>query len=166
MQMNVTDLMTYPPLVVREDANICDAVKLLLNDCAPQIDVVDANGKLLGSVPDYELLKTQMAGEGNRAVTRAMSGAAARIDVDATADFAAGVFRDARYRRLPIVEDGYVVGQIDRRDVMRLLHSVATLEEPMEADGADMKSDSAESAVRGPRFAGKQRRVHDAMIGR
>ena len=93
MQMTVTDLMTHPPLIVREDANIRDAVKILLNDCAPQLDVVDAQGQLIGSIPDYELLKAQMAGEGDRAVTRVLTAAAARIDIDSTTDFAAAVFR-------------------------------------------------------------------------
>jgi predicted transcriptional regulator len=166
MQMTVTDLMTHPPLIVREDANIRDAVKILLNDCAPQLDVVDAQGQLIGSIPDYELLKAQMAGEGDRAVTRVLTAAAARIDIDSTTDFAAAVFRDARYCRLPVVEDGCVVGQIDRRDVMRLLQTVATLEQPTEVDSADMQSDSAESAIRAPRFSEKQRRGRDAMIGR
>ncbi|MBT4868151.1 MAG: CBS domain-containing protein [Planctomycetaceae bacterium] len=160
MQINVTDLMTQPPLVVREDANIGDAVKLLLSDCAPQLDVVDAQGQLLGSVPDYELLKAQMAGEGHHSVTRVMSGSASRIDAEATADFAAGVFRDARYCRLPVVQDGRVIGQIDRRDVMRLLHTVSTLGPEVQTEA---KPEPTESAIRGPRFARKQRRVHGAM---
>jgi predicted transcriptional regulator len=163
MQMNVTDLMTHPPLVVREDANIRDAVKLLLNDCAPQLDVVDAQGKLLGSIPDYELLKAQLAGEGHHSVTRVMSGSASRIDAEATADFAAALFRDARYCRLPVVEDGRVIGQIDRRDVMRLLQTVSSLDVEVQTEA---KPEPTESAIRGPRFARKQRRGHDAMMNR
>ena len=166
MEMTVTDLMTQPPLIIREDASIRDAVKLLLNDCAPQLDVVDAQGRLLGSVPDYELLKAQMLGEGDRAVTRVMCGSAARIDADTSTDFAAAVFRDGRYRRLPVVQNGCVVGQIDRRDVMRLLNSVSMLDELAEADGSAGKPDRAESAIRGPRFSMKQRRGREAMIGR
>ena len=166
MQMTVTDLMTHPPLVVREDANIRDAVSLLLNDCAPQLDVVDAQGRLLGSVPDYELLKAQMAGEGDCAVTRVMIGSAARIDADASTDFAAAVFRDARYCRLPVVKEGRVVGQIDRRDVMRLLHSISTLDEPVEAGGSNAKPAWAESPIRGPRFSKQRRRGRDSTIGR
>jgi CBS domain-containing protein len=123
MQMTVSQLMSRTPNIVRHDATVGEAIPLMLDDSPPQLDVVDGDGRLVGSVPDYELLKAQMAGDLDRPVSALMTSAPARIDSAMTVAFVAGVFRDGRYRRLPVVERGRVVGQIDRRDVMRLLHA-------------------------------------------
>jgi predicted transcriptional regulator len=159
MPTTISDLMTQPPLIVHEKSKIRDAVQLLLSDCAPQIDVVDEDGRLVGSIPDYELLKAQMAGEDEMPVTRVMSCSGVRLDAEATADFAAGVFRDGRYQRLPVVQNERVVGQIDRRDVMRLLNASSFLQESVEpAVAGEMRNQSAtadqpETAIRGPRYS-------------
>lgn len=158
MPTTISDLMTQPPLIVHERSNIRDAVELLLSDCSPQIDVVDEDGRLVGSIPDYELLKAQMAGDEEMPVARVMSCSGMRLDAEATADFAAGVFRDGRYQRLPVVQDERVVGQIDRRDVMRLLNACSQLEktaEPAmtgESRSHSEAADQPEEAIRGPRF--------------
>lgn len=133
MHITIRELMGAAPAVVPATATLRHTIRLLLSESTQEVYVVDASGRFLGSVPDYELLKAQLSRSlDGRPVTALMSESAARVDSQTPVSELAALFRDGRHRRLPVVEEERLVGQVDRRDVMRLL---AATEE--RGDGSD-----------------------------
>ena len=160
MHITVRDLMTRSPVVVSDQATLREALTRLLDESAPEIYVADSSGQFLGSVPDYELLKAQLDGSADvRDVCAVMSRSVIHVEPEMPISEVAGRFRDGRHRRLPVVEEGHIVGQIDRRDVMRLMCALETLDEPAAVADSTGTGHRSESPIRSPRFA--QPRHHD-----
>jgi len=167
MQVAVRDLMTAQPVTVHPDTTLDASLELLLRECVVELYVVDHNQRLVGVLPDYELLKAQLTDvAGDARVESMMTCNLQTVHPDTPAEEAAVLFRTSSHRQLAVVRNGYLYGHLGRRDVMRLLHSVSTLNEPVEADSSNSKPAWAESAIRGPRFSKKQRRGRDSTIGR
>ncbi len=135
MQITVRDLMSQKPVTVDQDAQLDDALATLIREEASEVYVTDVAGKLVGVVADYELLKATLIGEpGDLSVTDLMCRQMMTFEPDADLDTAAGTFRDGRYRRVVVVDDGRPVGQISRGDILRSLANRATQQH---ADVAD-----------------------------
>ncbi|MCH7988879.1 MAG: CBS domain-containing protein, partial [Planctomycetes bacterium] len=111
MNITVRDLMTRSPVIVNEKSTLREALTRLLDESAPEIYVADSSGRFLGSVPDYELLKVQMNGSADvRDVNAVMSRSVTHVEPEMPISEVAGRFRDGRHRRLPVVEEGRIVG--------------------------------------------------------
>lgn len=122
MQVSVRDLMTSQPPTVDELTTVEDATRLVLERALNEIYVVDDEGRLLGTVSDYELLKARiLKSDSTQLVTRCMSRSMLLLAPEMMLDEVAGFFRESCYARLAVVEDGKVVGQLTRRDVLRTL---------------------------------------------
>ena len=63
-----------------------------------------------------------------RTVADYMSGNAETVSPDDDVEDVLPVFRSGRYRRLPVVENGRLVGVVSRRDLMRLIVTLDHLE--------------------------------------
>ena len=131
----------------------------MLDESAPEIYVTDSSGRFLGSIPDYELLKAQMNGSADVwDVSSVVSFCVTHVEADMPIFEIAGRFRDGRHRRLPVVEEGCIIGQIDRRDVMRLMCTLEILSEPTTVtDSAETDHQPESSPLRSPRFAQSRR---------
>ena len=80
MRISVVDLMS-PAAVAVFTATVSEARQILLRRDATEVYVVDANGKLLGIVPDYEFLKAELSAVAwNTPVTAIMSAKVETID--------------------------------------------------------------------------------------
>jgi len=66
-------------------------------------------------------------------------------------------FREGWHNCMPVVDDGQLVGQISRRDVLRLRQTLTALESPenVSQESADMDN---VHVLRGPRFLERNRR--------
>ncbi len=60
MRLTVADLMTTA-VTISPQATLTAALKLLISSKAQELYVVGPRKKLLGILPDYELLKAQLA---------------------------------------------------------------------------------------------------------
>lgn len=99
-----------------------EALERIVADGARELFVVAADGRLLGIVPDYELLKARLLDPGaSETVETWMSAAPATIDAAGSLDEVLPRFREARCVRLPVVADGRLVGLLDRSDLLRAL---------------------------------------------
>ena len=122
MQVTVRDLMTSQPLTVREQVTVEEATRKLLERAVSEVYVVDEDGRLLGTVSDFALLKARIIqADSQEPVTRFMSRNMVLLNPDMRLDEVAGYFRESCYPRLAVIDGGRVVGQPSRRDVLRAM---------------------------------------------
>ena len=122
MQVSVRDLMASQPATIQQHTSLAEATRTILERALPEVYVTDDSGRLLGKVSDYELLKASlMKCDTAQPVTRIMSRNLLVLRPDTPYDEIAGLFRESCHSRLPVVENGHVVGQLCRRDVLRTL---------------------------------------------
>ena len=121
--MKVSDLMTSDPATVGPDDPCARAATLMKEEDCGAIPVV-RDGKLVGIVTDRDITIRAVA-EGRDpktvAVSNVMSADPITIGPDTNADEAAKMMAEFQVRRLPVVEDGRLLGivvtaQLARRE--------------------------------------------------
>jgi CBS domain-containing protein len=121
--MKVKDLMTSNPATVAPDDSCAQAATLMREEDCGSIPVV-RDGTLVGIVTDRDITIRAVA-EGRDAkrtpVSEVMSADPVTVTPDADLEDAERIMRDRQIRRLPVVEDGHLVGivvtaQLARRD--------------------------------------------------
>lgn len=112
------DLVTVHP-----ETSAYDAIVLLLKHQISGMPVVDAEGHLVGILSEKDCLKTLVDAKYHDLPTASvkdlMSGALQVVSPDTDILQVAEIFLNNRFRRLPVVDGGELVGQISRRDVLR-----------------------------------------------
>jgi len=114
----VTDVFTLAP-----EADVLDAVKLLLKHRISGAPVVEPDGRYLGDFSEkcsmHVLLDAAYEQLPVRDVRAFMDTEAQTISPDTHLLSVAQVFLLTPARRLPVLEDGMLVGQVSGRDVLR-----------------------------------------------
>ena len=130
MQVTVRDLMTSQPLTIGALTSVEDATRKILERAACELYVVDDSGRLLGTISDYSMLKARMTqSDSQEPVGKFISRKMLLLTPDMRLDEVAGYFRESCYPRLAVVDDGRIVGQLSRCDVLRamvVLEEIAT----------------------------------------
>jgi CBS domain-containing protein len=118
----VRDIMTTKVVTLTPEASVEEAIDTLVDQRISGAPVVDAEGRLLGVLTEYHLLKiASFPSVQDMTVGELMTKAVWVISEDAHISVAADLLARHRIRRLPVVDHGYVVGVISRRDVIRHL---------------------------------------------
>jgi CBS domain-containing protein len=94
--------------------------------------VVDSDGRLLGIITETDLLKLVTEGIQAQPPTEATVAEYMTTDVvtvPPTVDiyYVAGIFLKNEFRRLPVVEDGKIVGAITRYDLLRVIRTLSAM---------------------------------------
>jgi len=114
----VTKLVTLLP-----EMDVLEAVRLLLKYRISGAPVVDSDGLFLGVFSEkcsmHVILDAAYDQLPTNEVRAFMDGEAQTISPDTDMLSIAQVFLLTSYRRLPVLEEGRLVGQVSRRDVMR-----------------------------------------------
>ncbi len=141
--MKIQDVMTTAVVTARPETTVKEAADLLLHHGVSGLPVVDADGCLLGLVTEADLMSKEAFGAlprrprsvlvdlvpGNarwvsKAAGRTASEVMTMIVVTAapTEDIRVAARRmlERGVKRLPVVEDGRLVGIVSRRDLLRL----------------------------------------------
>lgn len=122
MQATVRDAMSTDVVVTPLHTRISDAERLMLDHGVEELFVVDSEGLLCGVVPDYELLKWRLnPGSEQQRVDMVMSRRFLVIGVDSSLIVAARYLREHIHRRLAVVEERRLIGQITRQAVLTWL---------------------------------------------
>lgn len=114
------------------DTQIIKAVDFLLRHRVTGAPVVDSAGALLGIITETDLLKLLtegVQGQPPKETTVAEYMTRNVVTVPPTADiyYVAGIFLNKKFRRLPVVQDGKIVGAITRFDLLRVVRTLSVL---------------------------------------
>ncbi len=130
------DVTTFSP-----NTDIHEASEALLEQSISEPPVIDDDGCLVGILSERDMLSIYRHDVGVvRVVGDVMtSDALLTIQIDELLTVAAQIFCNRPFRRLPVLDQGRVVGLLARRDVLRLVESIH-----VSADG-ELTADSAMS---------------------
>ncbi len=123
----VRDYMDHVVVTVDPDMAILDCVHTLLDKKVTGAPVLDASGALVGIVTAKDCLRILSMGQNAQRPTGTVKDFMTKelITVPPTMNiyFAAGLFIGHTFRRLPVVDDGKLVGGITRFDILRAISS-------------------------------------------
>lgn len=168
MEIKVRDLMNKQPPTIESGATIDEAVVALMDFKVPDLYVTNPHGNLVGVIPEYELLKLFLNGNQKKAnVSQVMSGNLTTIRPTYGIMQVAPLFRNSYLQRLAVVEDGKLIGELHRRDVIWLLATVDRIlqgQEPIEHKEANR----FEGDINAKSFdeAGVEQSLRDANVPR
>ena len=121
MGKHVREAMTPGPETIQADRPAAEAAKLMKQIDAGMIPVLD-NGNLLGTVTDRDIaIRLVAEGKDPQAtpVREIASTSIVTIEPDRDIDEALKLMAKHQVRRLPVVEDGRLVGVLAQADVAR-----------------------------------------------
>lgn len=188
--MNVSDAMNRNVITVRPDTSLLDAVRIMLANRVSGLPVLDEKGELVGVVTEGDLLRREEIGTGGGAVSwfkALLKPSRAAADYVATharrvgsvmtqtpiyvtpktplAD-AVEVMVSKHFKRLPVVENGTLVGTLSRSDLLRQLAS-KLMAMPNETLTDEQITADLESEIKKAKWAprtGVQVSVKDAVV--
>lgn len=99
---------------------LTDVIKLLLRWHISGVPVVDEDGKLMGIITEHDMMNFTLSGDA--ADTKVHEVMTKQVETYSPNMLVAEIinhFATHRVRRVPVVEDGKVVGVVSRRDIIR-----------------------------------------------
>ena len=120
----VADYMSRKLVTFSPDQSILDVMEAFAKHKISGGPVLDDNGFLVGIVSEADCMKQISESRYfnqpilDKSVERFMSKEVETIDHDMSIFDAAGIFDKHNRRRLPVMKDGLLVGQISRKDVV------------------------------------------------
>ena len=139
MNYSARDVMTKKLVTLGPDTTAEEAIEILLKHKISGAPVVDADGTLAGIVSEYQLLAVIYDdGFKSQPVEDLMTKEVLTVDEETSLIKIANLFIVHRIRRLPVLREGELVGQISRRDIIRFAvqHRDVIKEEEVAVSGA------------------------------
>jgi CBS domain-containing protein len=148
--MRAHQIMSRPVVTVTPDTPTVEAARLMLLHHIGGLPVVDAAGELVGIVSDGDFIRAAVAGPGRRrgrwlgllmnrdhstsellhvagrVVGDIMTPDPVTVTEDATLADIAQTMEDGNVKRVPVVDDGHVVGILSYADFVRTLADLAS----------------------------------------
>ena len=119
----VDDFMDKSFNTVTPETRVHDAMNLMLKEKLIGVLVVDSDRKLVGAFSEKDCLKVLLQsgfhGMPDDTVRNYMHEVPMTVNSQLDIISVAQIFLDKPFRRLAVVEDGRLVGQITRRDIVR-----------------------------------------------
>ena len=124
--MSVKNYMAYNIVTFTPETNVLAAIRTLIEHKISGAPVVNETGWIVGIISEYDCLKPNLEASyhndmGNL-VKDIMSLTIRTIDANASLTQAAELFIKYGVRRLPVVENRKLIGQISRRDILRAIN--------------------------------------------
>jgi CBS domain-containing protein len=114
------DIMTSPVILAQEEMRLTEVIGLLLRWNISGLPVVNDAGKLVGIITEHDVMNFAFDGQAAEAtVGEAMSKDVMSFPPGVDIETLVNTYVSKRIRRVPIVEDGKVVGIVSRRDILR-----------------------------------------------
>jgi predicted transcriptional regulator len=140
-QITARDFMVKKLVMLRPEMDVIEAVQRLLKNRISGAPVVDADGLYLGVFSEkcsmQVLLDAAYEQLPSNEVRMFMDTDAQTIDGNTHLLSIAQVFLLTSYRRLPVLEEGRLVGQVSRRDVLRASMDLLN-RSPSRAEGSSL----------------------------
>ena len=131
--IKVRDYMTRHLVTFRSDTDLFTAINRLLEHRISGAPVVDSQGHLIGLLSEGDCLRGILSGAYYEAIGGTVSGymvtdvetISPEVDIIEVSQR----FLRGRLGRIPVIEDGRLVGQISRSDVLRAVKEFAQHEQ-------------------------------------
>ncbi len=123
MSKTIADIMVPAPIVVEVPGSRSDAINIMVRNKLTGLPVVRASdGKLMGVVSRRDIFRKFDEDQ----LSLIMKKGCITIAPDATVEEAAKIFSEKRIHRLPVVEDGKLVGIVTPTDLLSLVKDMKT----------------------------------------
>jgi CBS domain-containing protein len=120
--LTASAIMNDNVVTIHQDASIQDAIDLLLNNQISGLPVINDAGKLVGIVTEFALLAIAYDKNVSQdTVAQHMTTQLLSVGPEDPINKAVDLCLVHRVRRLPVVEQGRLLGLIARRDLLRSL---------------------------------------------
>mgnify|MGYP003386765915 FL=1 len=129
--VKVSDYMTRKLITFTEDMDLFEAIRVFSETQVSGAPVTDNNGQLIGIMSEVDCLRgildktyheEEVGGTVGEFMTRTVDTVDANTDIIAVAE----QFIHRGRRRIPVVEDGKLVGQVSRKDILRAVNDFVT----------------------------------------
>ncbi|HBX55853.1 CBS domain-containing protein [Pseudomonas sp. UBA2684] len=131
--IKVRDYMTRHLVTFRADTDLFTAINRLLEHRISGAPVVDAQGHLIGLLSEGDCLRGILSGAYYEAiggnVSMYMTTEVETISPETDIIEVSERFLRGRRRRMPVIEEGRLIGQISRSDVLRAVKEFAQHEQ-------------------------------------
>jgi CBS domain-containing protein len=120
MTQKVREIMTSHPVSLPADASLVEAAKRMRDNDIGDVLIVEADGRVRGIVTDRDVVVRAIADEKEPRGTTIgdiCSPDLVAVDADDDADRAVQVMRQRAVRRVPVMDDGQVVGVVSIGDM-------------------------------------------------
>ena len=122
MATRAADIMSKDITVIREDETMREAAERLAKDDIGVLPICDSNKQIRGVLTDRDIVVHVIARGKDPANTRASEleqGEIVTIRPEDSIEHACDLMAQHQVRRLPVVEDGRVVGMVSQADVAK-----------------------------------------------
>lgn len=118
------DIMNPMVITIGPHETVGAAIHLLLERRISGMPVVNERGDLVGVITEFALLAAAYDGKvRNDPVSRHMTKQVLSVDENASVQSIADMFIIHRVRRVPVLRQNRIVGQISRRDLLRAVEA-------------------------------------------
>ncbi len=118
LSMAARDIMTASVVTVAPDTTLDELTELLAQSTFSGVPVIDYLGRVVGIVTEADLL---MSRPGQHTVESVMTRDVVAVSVDESLQEIAFLLSIRRINRVPVLEDGKLVGIVSRADVVKAL---------------------------------------------
>jgi CBS domain-containing protein len=121
----IRKLMTSDPVWIEGSANLLEAVRLMREYDVGGLPVCDGSGQVVGVISDRTVLmawaRSEPGGAHHVTAGSLVDGNTVTVSPDDYASWALELMSAHRVRRLPVVENGRLVGIITQTDLARIM---------------------------------------------
>lgn len=124
--LTARDIMTEGVVTIAPGAFLQDAIEAIIAHEVSGLPVVEADGKLVGIITEFALLATAYdPATACDVVSQHMTPEVISVGADDSIRKVADLFIVHRVRRVPVLDQGRLVGLIARRDVLKAVYESA-----------------------------------------
>jgi CBS domain-containing protein len=119
------DIMTSVVISVSPDSSLADAVEMIVANRISGLPVIDQSGELVGILSEADRLNLSIGSTSSvddARVADYMTSSVITVEYDTELSEIADVLMRHGIRRVPVINQGSVVGIISRRDLLRGLY--------------------------------------------
>ena len=132
IKYHIKDFMVNKLITFTPDTLIGFAINSLITNKISGAPIIDNKGNLVGVLSEKDCLKTLLESSYynylSGHVKDYMSKDLTTIDINDNITEVAQKFIDLRFRRFPVLENGKLVGQISRRDILKVIDTISKLQ--------------------------------------
>lgn len=123
--LKARDVMTTEVITIDPETMLEEAIEKLVNNKISGMPVCDKAGHIIGMISEKDILNFIFSGNiKNTKVKEAMSSHIIGFPPDAELDKIALVMGEKQIRRVPIIENGKLLGIVSRRSIIKIVLSM------------------------------------------